>query len=264
MNEAPSMQQAPSVSVITVVFNAAPHLKATLESVRNQSYPHIQHVVVDGGSTDGTVDILRKFPHCEWTSEPDRGLYDAMNKGLRKATGEYVWFLNAGDRLYDEQTVEEVILGLPSLPGDGRNPGWPDVVYGATLIIDGEGKDVGGRRLKEPDRLTWRSFREGMVVCHQSMLVRRSLAPEYDTRYRIAADIDWAIRATRSARFIHHVPRILSRFMEGGLSGRNIRHSLGERFRIMTRYYGFVPTLFRHVLFGFRLTGFYLRHRRIS
>ena len=187
-------------------------------------------------------------------SEPDSGLYDAMNKGLLAATGDYVWFLNSGDQIFSTDTVEKIVSGLE---------GTPDILYGGTMIIDENQNEVGDRRLKPPNQLTWRSFRLGMVVCHQSIIVRRELAPAYNLDYRLSADIDWAIRSVKSARQTHNTNMILSRFLEGGLTDHNIKAGLKERFKIMRGYYGLIPTILRHFVFGARLTNYYLRHRRI-
>jgi len=251
----------PKITIITVVFNDRDHIGWTLDSVAGQTYEHIEYIIIDGGSTDGTLEIIREKGRADvLVSEPDRGLYDAMNKGLSKATGDYVWYLNSGDQVYAPDTVEQVVNNLGEREDTGDLPG---VIYGGTMIIDEEQNEIGDRRLKPPPGLTWQSFRQGMVVCHQSLLVRRQIAPTFNLEYRISADIDWAIRSTRAAAAVHHSGLILSRFLEGGLSGKNIRKGLMERFRIMTQFYGFLPTLFRHLLFGIRLTNFYLRHRRI-
>ena len=187
-------------------------------------------------------------------SEPDTGLYDAMNKGLKVSTGDYVWFLNSGDQIYSKDTVGKVVAGLEGLP---------DIIYGGTMIIDENQNEIGDRRLKPPDKLSWKSFRQGMVVCHQSLIVKKALAPEYNLSYRLSADIDWAIRASKKANLIHNTNLILSKFLEGGMTEHNIRAGLKERFRIMTRFYGFIPTVLRHFLFGIRLTNYYLKNRRI-
>ena len=111
-----------------------------------------------------------------------------MNKGLKLATGDYVWFLNSGDQVYSNDTMESMVTGLT---------GMPDIIYGGTMIIDEQQNEIGDRRLKPPENLSWHSFRQGMVVCHQSIIVRREIAPEYNLEYRLSADIDWAIRASR-------------------------------------------------------------------
>ena len=249
------MSTFPKISVITVVYNGEKHIGRTIESVLHQSYSSMEYIIVDGQSTDGTLEVIQSYPdRIRVISEPDQGLYDAMNKGLEMATGDYVWFLNSGDQIYGADTVERMVKGME---------GNPDIIYGGTMIIDEDQNEVGDRRLKPPDPLTWKSFRQGMVVCHQSLLVKREVAPKYNLEYRLSADIDWAIRAAKKAVEIHNSRLVLSRFLEGGLTDHNIRAGLKERFRIMSKYYGWVPTLLRPFLFGVRLTNFYLKNRRI-
>jgi len=249
------MSDLPKISVITVVYNGERHIGKTIESVLNQSYPAIEYIIVDGKSTDGTLQLIKGYAgNIKVISEPDQGLYDAMNKGMELATGEYVWFLNSGDQIYSNATVERMIEGMT---------GSPDIIYGGTMIIDEAQNEVGDRRLKPPAQLTWKSFRQGMVVCHQSLVVKRELAPEFNLQYRLSADIDWAIRASKKAGQIHHSQLVLSRFLEGGLTDHNIKAGLKERFRIMSKYYGLIPTILRHFLFGIRLTNYYLKNRRI-
>ncbi|MCK5138023.1 MAG: glycosyltransferase [Bacteroidales bacterium] len=249
------MLLSPKISIITVVFNDRDHIERTILSVINQTYKNIEYIIVDGESTDGTFNVISGFDEIAVViSEPDSGLYDAMNKGLQKATGDYVWYLNSGDQVYSRDTVQKMVDGLADLP---------DIIYGGTMIIDEDQKEIGDRRLKPPDRLSWKSFKQGMVVCHQSIIVKREIAPTYNLKYKISADIDWVIRAAKNAPVIHHSNMVLSKFLEGGLSGNNIKKGLRERFQIMTRFYGFIPTLLRHFLFGIRLTNFYLKHRRI-
>lgn len=245
---------SPKISVITVAFNAEKHIGRTIESVIGQSYEHVEYIIIDGKSTDSTLEVIAAYKGVDQLiSEADSGLYDAMNKGLKLATGDYVWFLNSGDQVFCADTMEKMVAGLK---------GMPDIIYGGTMIIDEQEKEIGDRRLKPPDKLSWRSFRQGMVVCHQSIIVKRELAPQYNVEYRLSADIDWAIRASKAAALIHNSDLILSRFLEGGLTENNIKAGLKERFRIMTKYYGLIPTILRHFLFGIRLTNFYLKHRR--
>lgn len=245
---------SPKISVITVAFNAEKHIGRTIESVTGQSYEHVEYIIIDGKSTDSTLEVIAAYKGVDQLiSEADSGLYDAMNKGLKLATGDYVWFLNSGDQIFCADTMEKMVAGLK---------GMPDIIYGGTMIIDEQEKEIGDRRLKPPDKLSWRSFRQGMVVCHQSIIVKRELAPQYNVEYRLSADIDWAIRASKAAVLIHNSALILSRFLEGGLTENNIKAGLKERFRIMTKYYGLIPTILRHFLFGIRLTNFYLKHRR--
>ncbi len=248
------MMTTPKISVITVVYNGEEHIGRTIESVIGQTSEQIEYIIIDGKSTDKTLDIIAGFKGVDLlVSEPDSGLYDAMNKGLMAATGEYVWFLNSGDQIYSNNTVEMMIAGLE---------GVPDIIYGGTMIIDEKQNEIGDRRLKPPDQLTWKSFRQGMVVCHQSIIVKREVAPTYNLNYRLSADFDWAIRSVKKAAQIHNTNLILSRFLEGGLTDHNIKAGLKERFKIMGRFYGLIPTILRHFVFGIRLTNYYLRHRR--
>ena len=245
----------PRISIITVVYNSEDLIGSTIESIAAQTYENIEYVIVDGNSSDGTMKVIRKSRRADvLISEPDDGLYDAMNKGIKAAGGDYVWFLNSGDQVYAPDTVEKMVKGLV---------GSPDIIYGGTMIIDSEGKEIGDRRLTPPSKLSWRSFRSGMLVCHQSILVKRELAPLYNVEYRFSADFDWAIRSARAAGEIHNSSLVLSRFLEGGLTSNNIRKGLKERFGIMKDNYGLIPTILRHFIFGVRLTNFYLKNRRI-
>lgn len=249
------MNPTPGISIITVVFNGEKHIGRTIESVLGQTYKELEYIIIDGKSTDRTLELIGGYKGIhKVVSEPDKGLYDAMNKGLKAASGDYVWFLNSGDQIFSKDTVETLVAGLV---------GMPDIIYGGTMIIDEAQNEVGDRRLKPPAQLTWLSFRQGMVVCHQSILVKRAGAPLYNLDYRLSADIDWAIRAAKEATQIHNSNLVLSRFLEGGLTDHNIKAGLKERFKIMRHFYGLIPTILRHFVFGFRLTNFYLKHRRI-
>jgi len=234
-------------SIITVTYNASRWLERTVLSVRSQSYPNIEYIVVDGNSTDGTLDLIKKYQTSidRLLIEPDEGLYDAMNKGLHLASGDYVWFINAGDTLYSETTVQEIVNALDC-------ERLPDIIYGETAIMDSEGNSLAMRRLKSPENLSWQSFSMGMLVCHQSFLVKRTIAEQYDLQYRFAADYDWCIRCLKKADTIFNTRLILSRFMEAGLSAANRKEALKERYRIMCKNYGKLPTQIRHIWFALR------------
>lgn len=241
------MSPTPNISIITVTYNAAQYLEKTIWSITSQSYPNIEYLIIDGGSTDGTVDIIEQYADriAYWCSEPDKGLYDAMNKGLRRASGDYVWFINAGDLIHTPDTVERIVV---QLTGDEL----PDVIYGETAIIDGEGRNLGLRRLRAPRTLTWKRFRMGMLVCHQSFIVRREITPEYDLRYRFSADYDWAIKCLKNAKFIFYSGMILSDFLEEGMTSQNRKKSLRERYEIMCNHYGKISTSLLHAWFAIR------------
>lgn len=238
-------QESPLFSIITVTYNAEQTLPATLRSVAEQTCKNYEYIIVDGKSEDGTLSLIRQsaIPH-RLICEPDKGIYDAMNKGLQAAQGEYLIFLNAGDSFYSPETLQ-LITGTI---GKQR----PDIIYGETAIVNKNRKFIMMRRLKTPDRLTWRSFAHGMVVCHQAFIVQRRIAPLYDLQYRYSADVDWCIRCLKQARETFNTHLILINYLKEGVSTRNRQQSLKERFRIMCRYYGYVSTILRHAWFAMR------------
>lgn len=235
---------SPTVTIITVVFNARDLLETTLNSVFGQTYPHIEFIVVDGGSKDGTADLIRVHADriAKWVSEPDRGLYDAMNKGLRMATGDFVWFLNAGDRIFSPGTLDRIMsLCTPTT----------DVLFGEVMLVDDQRRHLGTRSeltaQKLPAQLTWKSLRLGMVVCHQAILVRRSISPFF-IENNLTADIDWVINALRQSRETLPTGLILAEYLQGGISKQRHRRSLADRFRILKKHYGFWPNVAGHLV----------------
>jgi glycosyltransferase involved in cell wall biosynthesis len=262
----------PLVTFITVVYNGASELEATIKSILAQTEKRFEYFILDGGSTDGTLDLIKKYESqiTAWRSEPDKGLYDAMNKGMKLGTGNYLWFMNAGDLVYRDDTLEKIFIQLNVTKDEGRRrivphyPSFfPDVIYGETEIIDEEGKSLGQRRLKAPRNLNWKSLQWGMVVCHQSFIVKREKCELYNLKYRFAADIDWMIRVLKNSSNIQNTGMTLCKFKAGGMTYKNIRHGLKERFRIMVKNYGMIRTLFNHAVLGTKLFFYYLRHRRI-
>ena len=241
----------PKFSLITVTYNAGAVLEDTIQSIITQTYKNVEYILIDGASTDNTMRIVERYRDHIHTvvSEPDQGLYDAMNKGLSLATGDYVCFLNAGDCLHEDDTL----LGMVhSVAASHEAPCPPDVLYGDTALVDSEGHFLRMRRLTPPQHLTWKSFRHGMLVCHQAFFARRAIAPHYDLRYRFSADFDWCIRVMKQARYLHNTHLTLVDYLDEGLTTRNHRASLIERFHIMCRHYGTVPTVMRHLWFALR------------
>lgn len=234
----------PLVSIITVTYQAESLIEATIRSVTQQDYEAIEHVLIDGGSSDNTVAIASACMRERHIliSEKDNGLYDAMNKGLRLANGDFVMFLNAGDLLHNNQVISEMI----------HQGGFTDCIYGETSIIDATGQHLAGRRLRPPVSLNWKSFRMGMCVSHQSMLMRKSIAVPFDLNYRISADIDWSIRCLKRATSTAYCAIIVSDFLIGGVSAKNQRQSWIERWKIMRVHYGLWSTMWSHFKIVFR------------
>lgn len=230
-------------SIITVTYNAAQVLAPTLKSVKEQTFHDFEYLVIDGASTDDTLQLVNQADiiGTVLSSEPDKGLYDAMNKALDKAQGQYLIFLNAGDTFATAQTLERIALKTKDMP---------DIVYGQTQIVDMDRKVLGMRHLTAPEVLDWKSFKDGMLVCHQAFIARRELCPHYDMQYRFSADYDWCIRVLKQSKRTAYVgdEPIIS-YLSDGLTTKNHKKSLRERYRIMCHYYGTTSTTFRHLRF---------------
>ena len=251
-------------SVVTITYNAAAVLRPTLDSVMMQDYPNVEHLIIDGASTDETLAIAKAYQKLsdeaenghvvKIQSEPDKGLYDAMNKGLRLATGDYIVFMNAGDRFPEADTLDKVMLA--AVVGDGEER--PAVLFGNTDIIDDKGNFLYHRRLSPPERLTWRSFRYGMVVCHQAFYARTDIARSlpYDTTFRYSADVDWCIRVMKEGERQHlllcNIHAVVANYMEEGQTTIHHKDSLKERFEVMRRHYGLLTTVLLHAWFAVR------------
>ena len=265
----------PDISIITATYNAADTLEPTLQSVEQQTYINFEHLIVDGGSKDQTLSLvdayIQRNPNLNIScvSEPDRGLYDALNKGIARAKGKYIVFLNAGDSFHSKDTLETVtqrILPSSSLAfgkGDEEETTAhiptetePAVIYGETDLVDHERHFLRHRRLKAPKQLTWKSFQQGMLVCHQSFYARRDLVPTYDLQYRFSADFDWCIRVLKEAQQQHlpivNTGAILTDYLSEGLTTQNHKASLHERFDIMAKHYGRLKTYLLHAWFAVR------------
>ena len=240
----------PKFSIITVTYNAEKVLEDTIQSVVFQTYRNVEYIIVDGGSTDNTLDVVHKYQEriSKVISDPDKGLYDAMNKGIRMATGDYLCFLNAGDELHENETLQKIVFTL-------KGKELPDVIYGETAIVDEEGHFLHMRRLSTPEHLHWKSFKEGMLVCHQAFFARRelALANPYDLRYRFSADFDWCIRIMKQSKNLHNTHLTLIDYLNEGMTTQNHKASLKERFRIMTKHYGWISTILHHGWFVIRL-----------
>jgi glycosyltransferase involved in cell wall biosynthesis len=228
--------------------------------VLSQTYEDVEHLIVDGASTDGTIQIAEDYKQksddsgCGHKviirSEPDKGIYDAMNKGLTQAMGDYVVFMNAGDFFPSADTLEQIArrCRLNELPSAEL----PAVLYGNTDIVDGEGRFLHPRRLQPPAQLSWRSFRHGMLVCHQAFYARTDIAKNlpYDLRYRYSADVDWCIRVMqegeRAGLPLYNINMVVANYTEEGATTLHHRDSLRERFQVMCRHYGYVSTVIMH------------------
>ncbi|MFP5080779.1 glycosyltransferase family 2 protein [Pedobacter sp. JCM 36344] len=246
----------PKLSVITIVYNNVKDIERTMLSVLNQTYPNIEYIVIDGASKDGTKKVIRKFQNrlAKLISEPDHGIYDAMNKGLALATGEYVLFMNSGDEIYSTETVEDVFQSADSA----------DIYYGETEMYNEQWLSLGQRRHRAPENFNWRSFKYGMSVGHQAVYIKRSITEPYDLQYKYSADIDWVIKAAKKASSIVNTHIYVAKYLVGGMSKKKHFASLRERFSIFKKYYGLIPNLINHLVIALNLLTYFVKHRKTN
>jgi len=246
----------PKLSVITIVYNNVRDIERTMLSVLNQTYQNIEYILIDGLSNDGTKDIIYKYKDrlAQFISEKDKGIYDAMNKGLALATGDYVLFMNSGDEIYALETVSAIFATAPNA----------DIYYGETEMYNDAWESLGQRRHHVPETFDWHSFKHGMSISHQAFYVKRSLAVPYDLQYKFSADIDWIIRVSKNASSIINTHSYVAKYLVGGISKQKHFASLKERFRIFTRHYGFIPNVVNHLWIAANLIRYYIRHKRTN
>lgn len=218
----------PLVSVVTVCFNGAATIQRTIDSVRAQTYPNIEYIVLDGGSSDGTVDSIRSNLDviAEWRSARDGGLYDALNEGVARSRGRFVQFVHADDWLEPDQ-IERAVAAARATGAE--------IVHGELLMHRAQG----GHWLRT-GRNDWYPLAPATLpqISHPTVFVRRAVYERiglFRTDLRIAADVDWLLRAAREGIAMVHDPRLRSNMSEGGVSTRRQRLALGEYAAILAR-----------------------------
>lgn len=223
----------PLVSVITVCYNSETHIAQAMESVLAQSYGRVEYVVIDGGSTDSTMEIVRAFgerfgERLTWVSEPDEGIYDAMNKGIAMCSGELVGLLNSDDA-YLPDAIERIVAAFRAAPDAGA-------VFGDVEVISQDGSPLRTEVAFTPDP---GSLPLRMPMCHQSLFVARRVYDElggFDTAYRILADYEHVLRMLSAGERFVHVSGAVARFREGGACSADTARSNAERERIRVAY----------------------------
>ena len=236
------------VSIITITYNAAQWLERTMRSVLAQTNTDYEYIIVDGASTDRTVNIIKNLEpqfdgRLSWQSEPDKGLYDAMNKGIAQAKGDFLWFINAGDEIYATDTLANIVAAATE---------YTDIVYGKACIVNAVGQKVSEHHKITPPNLRLVHLLNGLVVSHQAIIVRRSIVANYDTIYRICADYDWVIKCVRDSRQNVYMDDYLCKFLTGGVSRTQRQRAWKERFLIMRAHFGLWRTLWAHFLIALK------------
>ena len=211
------------ISIITITYNSAATLQHALDSVLSQTYPDIEHVLVDGASKDGTRELIEKYArehaNVRWVSEKDGGIYNAINKGIRMATGDIIGFLHSDDQLNSADSIEQV--------ADAFELSHADVVYGDLQYCKG-GRVV--RRWKS-NAFSPRSLKFGWMPPHPTVYVRREVyqqVGEYDEWFSIAADYDMMLRIFKTGYKTHYIPSVLVSMETGGASNRSTRARLSK------------------------------------
>lgn len=223
-----SVPGAPLVSIVTVVFNGAVHLEQAITSVLGQSYRNVEYIVIDGGSTDGTVDIIRNYEDRidYWVSEPDAGIYAAMNRGLQLANGELIGLLNADD-FYAPGALDRVAEKY-------MKDGVKGIYYGDNYVLQ---DDLSLKYRKRASLRYWR----GMTICHQAMFVHSDVYRQlegYREDYRYAGDYDLFLRAVSAGVALVYVQAFLVNYRDTGLTSRHYAASLAEAKRINRACFG--------------------------
>lgn len=215
----------PKVTVITIVLNAVRVIERTLKSVIAQDYPNLEYIVVDGRSSDGTLELIQKYKHGISTliSEPDGGIYEAMNKGAALAKGEWILFMNAGDLFVENDVITRTFAGC--------NWSECDVIYGDGIFSSDEYRLVE----RAPDRVT---LTDGNGFSHQSTFVRATLQKEYgfDVSERVAADYDFFLRLYKANKVFRRVDVVISEFFIGGFSTLAPMETIGLRHRVYKKH----------------------------
>ena len=254
-----SSAEKPVVSVITVVYNSEKLLERTIQNILSQTYQNIELIIVDGGSKDGTLDIIKKYNDkiSYWVSEKDNGLYDAMDKGLQLASGDYVWYINSGDLIFDDTTTEKIFA---------NNPTYADIYYGDTLYVNVNYEPIGLRNditnKKLPAQLSVDSFQYGMVICHQAFIMKRSIAARYDLQYKYVADYDWEIACTKNAKTAIHTNQVLAKFLTEGFSTKHRKASVKEKYKVMLKHWGFVIGNLNYLTNAFKAALSFLKRKK--
>jgi glycosyltransferase involved in cell wall biosynthesis len=229
------------ISVITVVFNDEKYLEQTIQSVVNQSYKNIEYIIIDGGSTDATLEIIKKYDSKidYWISEPDEGIYDAMNKGIIFATGSFINFMNSGDIFFSSEIIEKVASNFQN----------SNIIVG-NCIVNVNNEFLWVKKINKVD------FSWGMSFSHQSSFIPASLQKQnlYDVSYRLASDFDFFYTFRKK---IKQVSETISIIRTGGVSDSN-RFAVYEEYINILQKNNDLSLQFRSKLY-FQLVLSYLK-----
>jgi glycosyltransferase involved in cell wall biosynthesis len=231
-------------SIITVCYNAEDCIEGTIKSVLHQSYKNIEYIIIDGGSTDNTLKIIKKYEGKIniIVSEPDRGIYNAMNKGQKLAKGEYLNFLNAGDTFSKKNTLSIVNENIKNET---------KIISGDFNLISTNNKP----RIIKTKKITWKYFKKDFYACHQAIFIHSSIVSFYDVNYKIKADYKWVLDALSKTEegSVVKIHQPLVNYDANGFSSQNSFNNLNELMRLHKNYFGTLQLLLNLDVYVFRL-----------
>lgn len=233
------MSPDPVISIVTVVFNGEAYLEKTIQSVLQQDYPNIDFVIVDGQSSDNTVAIIRRYENkLRWISEPDKGIYDAMNKGIGLARGHWINFLNGGDTYVSNDTLTKLFAQ--------KDLGDVQLLYGDSFnVVNGKATFIPARDISRD------TLRRELGLCHQALFVRREFCPRYDLSYRYKSEYNWVIDivALIPIEAIRHERQAVVNYELGGFSEKGLIRNLKEYIRLTRSRYGVGQVILNVVIY---------------
>jgi glycosyltransferase involved in cell wall biosynthesis len=235
----------PVITVITVVFNEAVSIENTMLSVLNQTYDNVEYIVVDGGSNDGTLDIIRQYDHAidYWVSEKDAGIYDAMNKGLRLASGEWINFMNSGDLFYKTTTLEKIAFHFREKYS---------IVYGDVQAFS-KRHHFNVMKISRP--VTPKNLIMKLPICHQATFITLKAFKEvglYDTNYKICGDHDWLLKALMAGHQVKYVHQCIALNNRDGVSSVSLFKLQRERLTLALHHFNYLkPMIYLMALIPF-------------